>query len=617
MLSRLGPLVHILTALIAPIWWATLSDAALSPGMLLLCALFSLLPDIDTATSHIGRLLPEIAIAIERRWGHRTITHSLGAVLLVALLTLPLTGQWFLALTYLSHILLDMLIGGNRGVTLLWPLRYRFSLGHVHPASTGELTIGLFALALVVVPLLIPTLAVQVTAVIPKEPTPTPTRTPTATPTPAPTLVTIRIDHVYVVDAEILVQVGDQVSKGQQVADLIHWRATVQAPPPTPTPTWILLPTLTPTPTPTPYVPPTVNPLDLGAAWADLRAARAQATLAAAPPDPTAIARTCDQVLDMQSQLEAMRNRLWADQLKRDAARLRGDDFAAIEATLFEQERLIAEYVGRVARQQQLCNEIQSQPHRAGPQELEIAAAHLQQAEIRYLQAIATPTQPHTPTPTPTRTPTATPTPWRPPSDEGTRIYSLVSGDVYAIHITGVNGNEARVEIAIAIGYGPPANGSAAPSPTPANGAGQGELALVTHVRDGDTIDVRFSDGSEEAVRLLDINTPETVKPNAPVECYGPEASRHTKERLCGDPTGKNCAGVEIQLEIAPERDRYGRLLGYVWLEGELYNEEMVNLGLAYFNDYGNPHQHTERIEETAAIAQANGVGLWGICPVE
>jgi micrococcal nuclease len=617
MLSRLGPLVHILTALIVPIWWAVLSDHALSPGMLILCAIFSLLPDIDTATSHIGRLLPDVSVAIERRWGHRTLTHSFGAVLLVALLTLPLTGQWFLVLAYLSHILLDMLIGGNRGVALLWPLRYRFSLGHIHPASPGELMIGLFALALVVVPLLIPTLAVQATAIIPKEPTPTPTRTPTATPTPAPTLVTIRIDHVYVVDAEILVQVGDQVSKGQPVANLIHWRATVQAPPPTPTPTWILLPTLTPTVTPTPYVPPTVNPLDLGAAWADLRAARAQATLAAAPPDPTAIARTCDQVLDMQSQLEAMRNGLWADQLKRDAARLRGDDFAAIEATLFEQERLIAEYVGRVARQQQLCTEIQSQPHRASPEELEIAAAHLQQAEIRYLQAIATPTQPHTPTPTPTRTPTATPTPWLMPSDEGSRIYSLVAGDVYAIHITGVNGNEARVEIDIAIGYGTPPNPPpTAPSPASGEGwGGGGEWAIVTHVRDGDTIDVRFSDGSQEAIRLLDINTPETVKPNAPVECYGPEASRHTKTRLCGDLTGQSCTGVEVQLEIAPERDRYGRLLAYIWLEGELYNEELVNLGLAHFNDYGNPHQYSERIEAATTTAQAEGVGLWGMCP--
>jgi endonuclease YncB( thermonuclease family) len=48
-----------------------------------------------------------------------------------------------------------------------------------------------------------------------------------------------------------------------------------------------------------------------------------------------------------------------------------------------------------------------------------------------------------------------------------------------------------------------------------------------------------------------------------------------------------------------------------------LYNEELVRLGLARFNDYGNPHQHTERIETAAAAAAAAGVGLWGMCPVQ
>jgi endonuclease YncB( thermonuclease family) len=582
---------------------------------LALCALFGLLPDIDTAASRIGRLLPEISQAIERRWGHRTLTHSIWVVLLVALITVPLTGQWFLVLAYASHLLLDMLVGGNSGVALVWPLPHRFQFGHVEPASAGELTIGVVALGLVVVPLLIPALAVQAAAVIPKDPTPTPTRTATPTPTPAPTLVIIRVDHVYDVASEILVNVGDQVVRGQQVAELHHWRATVQAPPPTPTATWFLLPTPTPPATPTPYVAPTINPLVSGAAWADLRLARAQATLAAAPPDPTAIARVCDQVPDMQSQLEAMKNGLWADQLKRDAARLRNQEYAALEATLPEQERLIAEYVGRIARQAQACTEIKTQPHRAGPQELEIAAAQLQQAEIRYLQAIATPTQPHTPTATPTRTPTATATPWQMPSDEDTRIYTLVAGDVYAVKIITVQENEARVEIEIAIGYSMPASVPTAPSPTSETDDGKGELAVVTHVRDGDTIEVRFSDGSEDTVRMLDVNTPETVKPNEPVECYGTEASHHTKLRLCGDESGENCTGVEVQLEVAPERDKYGRLLGYVWLEGELYNEELVRLGLARFNDYGNPHQYTERIETAAAAAQATGAGLWVMCP--
>jgi micrococcal nuclease len=617
MWNRLSPLVHILAAIIAPIWWAAITDTLLSPGLLLLCALCGLLPDIDTAASRIGRLLPEISQAIERRWGHRTLTHSLWAVLLMIAVTVPITGQWFLALAYTSHILLDMLIGGRSGVALFWPLPHRFAFGHIDPASPGELTIGVLALCLVVIPLLIPALAVQATAIIPQAPTPTPTRTPTSTPTPAPTLVLIRIDHVHDVETEILVQVGDQVIQGQQVADLHHWRATIQAPPPTPTPTWILLPSPTPTETPTPYIAPTINPLVLQAAWADLRVAQSQATLAAAPPNPTTIARVCDEVATMQSRLETMRNNLWGDQLRRDTARLRGQDVGAAEASLFEQERLIAEYVDRVARQQQACTEIQSQPHQANAEELELAAAQLQRAHIRYLQAIATPTQPYTPTPTPARTPTPIPTPWKPPSDEGTRLYTLVAGDVYAVRITTIQDNQARVEIAIAIGYGTPTDASATPPSFATGWNGDGELATVIHVRDGDTVDVRFSDGSEEAVRLLDVDTPETVKPNTPVQCYGPEASHHTKERLCGNATGKNCTGVEVQLEIAPRRDRYGRLLAYLWLENELYNEELVRLGLARFNDYGNPHQYTDRIEAAATTAEAEGVGLWGICPAQ
>lgn len=623
MWNRLSPLVHILAAIIAPIWWAAITDTSLSPGLLILCAFCGLLPDIDTAASRIGRLLPEISQAIERRWGHRTLTHSLWAILLVIAVTVPLTGQWFLALAYTSHILLDILIGGRSGVALFWPLPHRFAFGHIDPASPGELTIGVLALCLVVIPLLIPTLAVQATAIIPQAPTPTPTRTPTATPTPAPTLVLIRIDHVHEVETEILVKVGDQVTLGQKVADLHHWRATIQAPPPTPTPTWFLIPSSTPTATPTPYIAPTVNSLALQAAWTDLRVAQAQATLAAAPPNPTTIARVCDEVATMQSRLETMRNNLWGDQLRRDTARLRGQDYGAAEASLFEQERLIAEYVDRVTRQEQACTEIQSQPHQANDEELELAAAQLQRAHIRYLQAIATPTQPNTPTPTPTRTPTPIPTPWQPPSDKGTRLYTPVAGDVYAIRITTIQDNEARVEIAIAIGYGTPSTTAPSPDSGPegapgwGGGSSDGELALVTRVRDGDTIDVRFSDGSEDAVRLLDVDTPETVKPNTPVQCYGPEASHHTKERLCGNTSGKNCAGVEVQLEIGPKRDRYGRLLAYVWLEDELYNEELVRLGLARFNDYGNPHQHTDRIEAAAATAAAEGVGLWGICPAQ
>ena len=80
--------------------------------------------------------------------------------------------------------------------------------------------------------------------------------------------------------------------------------------------------------------------------------------------------------------------------------------------------------------------------------------------------------------------------------------------------------------------------------------------ATVVRVVDGDTIDLRFG-GTTERVRLIGIDTPETVKPNTPVQCYGPEASAHTKALL---PKG---TAVTVERDLEP-RDTYGRLLLYV-----------------------------------------------------
>ncbi len=82
--------------------------------------------------------------------------------------------------------------------------------------------------------------------------------------------------------------------------------------------------------------------------------------------------------------------------------------------------------------------------------------------------------------------------------------------------------------------------------------------ATVTQVVDGDTIDVRIG-GRDERVRLIGIDTPETKKPNTPIECYGPEASAFTASILP--------AGTQVRLERdVVGRDDYGRLLAYVHL---------------------------------------------------
>jgi len=82
-------------------------------------------------------------------------------------------------------------------------------------------------------------------------------------------------------------------------------------------------------------------------------------------------------------------------------------------------------------------------------------------------------------------------------------------------------------------------------------------LAVVTHVVDGDTIDVEIG-GRTERVRLIGIDTPETKKSNTPIECWGPEASAFTASLL---PEGTE---VRIERDVVG-RDDYGRLLGY-WI---------------------------------------------------
>jgi micrococcal nuclease len=139
--------------------------------------------------------------------------------------------------------------------------------------------------------------------------------------------------------------------------------------------------------------------------------------------------------------------------------------------------------------------------------------------------------------------------------------------------------------------------------------------AHVNHVVDGDTIDVTLSDGSEETVRYIGIDTPETVKPDTPVQCGGPKA--HTvNERLVG--------GRTITLRFDEElRDVYGRLLAYVYLPGAgrgghalFVNAELARRGLARTLTIPPNDSYADRFARLAARAGARGRGLWGACPL-
>ncbi len=139
---------------------------------------------------------------------------------------------------------------------------------------------------------------------------------------------------------------------------------------------------------------------------------------------------------------------------------------------------------------------------------------------------------------------------------------------------------------------------------------GRGSTATVTHVVDGDTVDLQFDSGTTERTRLLGIDTPETVKPNTPVQCYGPEASAHTKELLA--------PGTKVIVQRDAEaRDRYGRLLVYLWraTDGRFVNEDLITAGFARTLSIAPNTAHRADLGASAAAADAADTGLWGACP--
>jgi len=131
------------------------------------------------------------------------------------------------------------------------------------------------------------------------------------------------------------------------------------------------------------------------------------------------------------------------------------------------------------------------------------------------------------------------------------------------------------------------------------------QLFSVVKVVDGDTIKVDIN-GTTETLRLIGINTPETVDPRKPVECFGIEASNRAKELL---------SNKKVRLESDPtqgERGIYGRLLRYVWLEdGTFYNKQMILDGYANEYTYNTPYKYQNEFKQAEKEARENKRGLW------
>lgn len=129
----------------------------------------------------------------------------------------------------------------------------------------------------------------------------------------------------------------------------------------------------------------------------------------------------------------------------------------------------------------------------------------------------------------------------------------------------------------------------------------------VVRVIDGDTLSIRFEDGAEERVRLLLVDTPESVHPNKPVQPFGLEASEFAKDIM---PAGST---VKLELDVS-ERDKYGRLLAYVWIGDKMLNELLLEKGLARVAYVFAPNtRHVDRFYEIQKQAQQQAVGIWSI----
>jgi len=159
---------------------------------------------------------------------------------------------------------------------------------------------------------------------------------------------------------------------------------------------------------------------------------------------------------------------------------------------------------------------------------------------------------------------------------------------------------------------------TATTSPGPARAPAPGETAdeppsgptaTVVRVVDGDTLELRLG-AVTERVRLIGIDTPESVKPDSPVECFGNEASARLEALL---PSGTE---VEV-VRDAELRDPYGRLLAYLFRrpDGLFVNLAMVTDG--YANQLTIPPNVTFADDFRAAVSQArrSGLGLWRACP--
>jgi len=164
--------------------------------------------------------------------------------------------------------------------------------------------------------------------------------------------------------------------------------------------------------------------------------------------------------------------------------------------------------------------------------------------------------------------------------------------------VTGARGSRTAAALTAAVACAGVVGGCTTSS-TPAT-AEQGDIATVTRVVDGDTVIVEPERGGTIRVRLIGVDTPETVKQDTAPQCFGREASARTHQLA-------DHATVRLEFDTAVDRvDRYGRTLAYVWLPNErMLNSELLTGGYAREYDYNHQnYRYRDQFRDAQTSAQ-------------
>lgn len=130
-------------------------------------------------------------------------------------------------------------------------------------------------------------------------------------------------------------------------------------------------------------------------------------------------------------------------------------------------------------------------------------------------------------------------------------------------------------------------------------------LAIFIKHIDGDTSKFKI-EGKEKTVRYLLIDTPETKHPRLGVQPFGKEASERTKSLL------SSAKKIEVEYDVGPKTDKYGRDLAYVFVDGKMVNEILVREGLAKVAYVYPPNtKYLDRLKAAEALAKEEKLGIW------